>query len=103
MALVARRAVDGVIEATKEVGGNVTEVAKAAVGGAIEAAGSIGNTAVKAVTDMLVGVVEGVKEIGRAAFPKPRLVKGSHEADSSFTEGEFAEPAIRRTSHKKSK
>ena len=63
---------DGVIEATKEIGGNVEEVAQVAVGGAIETAGAIGNTALKAVKDMLVGVVEGVKEIASAALPKPR-------------------------------
>src|SRR5208337_3627606 len=94
VALVAQRAVDGVIDATKEVGGNVTEAAKATVGGAIEAAGSIGNTAVKAAKDILVGVVEGVKDIGSAALPKPR---------PSFTKGELAEAAIRKTSHRKSK
>ena len=68
------RAVDGVIEATKEIGGNVEEVAKVAVEGAIEAAGTIGNTAVRAVKDMLVGVVEGVKEVASAALPKARPV-----------------------------
>lgn len=64
--------VDGVIEATKEIGGNVEEVAKIAVGGAIEAAGTIGNTAVRSVRDMLVGVVEGVKEVLNAAVPKQK-------------------------------
>jgi phage-related protein len=69
--MVARRAVDGVIEATREIGGNVDETAKVAIGGAIEAAGAIGNTAVRAVRDVLVGAVEAVKDVASAALPKP--------------------------------
>jgi hypothetical protein len=68
--MVARRAVEGVVEATKEIGGNVEEAAKVAVNGAVEAAGSIGNTAVKAVRDMLVGAVEAVKDVAGAALPR---------------------------------
>jgi len=75
-ALIARRAVDGVLEAAQETGGNVIDVAKVAVGGAIEAAGGIGNTAVKAVKEMLIGVVEGVKEIGSAILPQTRVKTG---------------------------
>ena len=91
MGLVARRAVDGVIEATKEVGGNVEEVAKVAVGGAIEAAGAIGNTAVRSVKDMLVGVAEGVKEVASSILPK-----GSGTASASGdTEAPSAPEATR--------
>jgi len=43
---VARRSVDGVIEATVEVGGNVAQVAKGAIHGAIAEAGKVSNTAV---------------------------------------------------------
>ncbi|HCC68870.1 MAG TPA: hypothetical protein DEP99_03180, partial [Nitrospiraceae bacterium] len=86
VALVARMAIDGVIEATKEIGGNVEETAKVAVGGAIEAAGTIGVTAVRAVTDMLVGVVEGVKEIAGAALPKPRPTVATPEEKHKPTE-----------------
>jgi hypothetical protein len=68
--MVARRAVDGVIEATKEIGGNVEEVAKAAIGGAFEAAGAISNIALRAVKEMLGGVLEGVKEVAGDALPK---------------------------------
>jgi hypothetical protein len=75
LSLVARRAIDGVLEATQEIGGNVEEVATAAVGGAIEAAGSIGNTAVMAVKDMLVGAIKGIKEVAGAALPKPESGK----------------------------
>ena len=69
MSQVARKAVEGVIEATKEIGGNVEKVANVAVNGAIEAAGTIGTTAVRTVTAVLLGVVEGVKEIASAALP----------------------------------
>ena len=87
---------DGVIEATKEVGGNVEEVAKVAVGGAIEAAGSIGNTAVRSVREMLVGVVEGVKEVASALLPK-----GSGTASASGEGKTPSEPEITRGRGKK--
>jgi hypothetical protein len=74
VAMVARRAVDGMIEATKEIGGNAEEVAKVAVTGAIDASSSIGNTAVKAVKDMLIGVVEGVKDVNRPDLPTGKRV-----------------------------
>ena len=78
------------IEATKEVGGNVEGMATAAVGAAIEAARTIGNTAVKAVTEMLVGVVAGVKEVAGAALPKteakPSPESPSHGARAETTE-----------------
>jgi hypothetical protein len=74
--MVARRTVDGIVEATKEVGGNVDEATKIAIGGAIEAAGSIGSTAVKAVRDVLVGAAEAVKDISSAALPKPESKTG---------------------------
>jgi hypothetical protein len=67
---VARSAVDGVVDAVKETGGNAGNAAGIAVTGAIEAAGSIGQTAVRAVKDILLGVVEGVKEVGSAALPR---------------------------------
>jgi hypothetical protein len=68
--MVARRAVEGVVEATKEIGGNVEEAAKVAVNGAVEAAGSIGNTSVKAVRDILVGAVKALKDVASAALPR---------------------------------
>jgi hypothetical protein len=75
--LVARRTVDGVIEATKEIGGNVEEVAKVAVGGAIEAAGTIGKMTVRSVKDMLVGVAEGVKELASSLLLKTKSGQAS--------------------------
>ena len=65
----AKRAVDGVIEAGVETGGNVLEITKAATTGAIEAAGTIGTTAVTTMKDILLGVVAGVKEVAGAALP----------------------------------
>jgi hypothetical protein len=84
LSLVARRAVDGAIEAGKEVGGNAEEIAKVAVGGAIEAAASVGTTAARAVSEMLVGVVEGVREVAGAAFP----AKGPAAPESPPTPGQ---------------
>jgi hypothetical protein len=75
--------VDGVIEATKEIGGNVENVAKVAVSGAIEAAGTIGNTAVKAVTGVLLGVVEGVKEVASAALPTSQRTPSGKDSQST--------------------
>jgi hypothetical protein len=68
--MVARRTVDGIVEATKEIGGNVDDAAKVAIGGAIEAAASIGNTAVAAVREVLIGALGAVKDIAGAALPK---------------------------------
>jgi len=77
VAQVAKSAVTGVIEATREIGGNVGEAAKSAVGGAIDAAGTLGQSAVKAVSDLLGGAVVGVKEMVCAAWPKS---PAAHEA-----------------------
>jgi len=83
-----RGAVDGVIEAGKEVGANSEEIARVAVGGAIEAAASIGTTAVRAAKEILVGVVEGVREVACAAFP----AKGPAAPESRPTPGQAPEP-----------
>jgi hypothetical protein len=93
--VVARRAVDGVVEATKEVGGNAGEVAQKAVEGAIEAAGSIGNVAVKAVKDILVGVVGGIKEVASAALPEEKPAPPSTPGEGPRTGPDVApkEPA----------
>ena len=74
--MAARRAVDGAIEAGREIGANVEELAKVAVGGAIDAAASIGTTAARSVKEILIGVVEGVREVAGAAFPAGQA-KGS--------------------------
>jgi hypothetical protein len=63
--------VQGVVEAAKEIGGNVGNVAQAAVEGAIEAAGTISTNAVQVVRDLLVGVVEGLVSVAYAALPRP--------------------------------
>ena len=75
IALIARRAAEGIIEATKEVGGNVEDAAKVTVEAAIEAAGSIGKTAAREVEEILVGVVKGLKEIATSALPQ----SGAHK------------------------
>ena len=72
VSVVARRSVEGAIEAGREIGANVEEMARAAVGGAVDAATSIGTTAARAVSEILVGVVEGVREVAGAAFPAKR-------------------------------
>ncbi len=68
---VARRAVDGVIEATKEIGGNLEKVAATVVIEAVNAAGTVGKSATRAVTDVLLGAVGGAKEVLNAVLPKP--------------------------------
>jgi hypothetical protein len=76
VAIVARRAVEGIVEAAGQIGGNVNEVAKAAVNGAIEAAGSIGENTVSAVSGILMGVVSGVKDVAGTALPRRHEPKG---------------------------
>ncbi len=60
---------DGVIESSKEVGGNVEEIAKAALTGALDTAGAIGDSALRAVKDTLSGVMSGVKEFAERTWP----------------------------------
>jgi hypothetical protein len=69
---VARRTLDGVMEAARETGSNVEEFAKVTVNGAVDAAGSIGNNAVKTVSEVLTNAVEGIKGIAGAALPKTK-------------------------------
>jgi phage-related protein len=68
--MVAKRTIDGVVEATTETGGNVVETARAVAGGAAEAIGGIGTTAVTSVRDILLSVVGGVKDVASAALPR---------------------------------
>jgi len=70
VALVAKSAVSGVMEAAGQIGGNVGVAAKAAVGGALEAAGTLSQSAITAVRDVLVSAVEGVKDVASAILPK---------------------------------
>ncbi len=84
---MAKGAVDGIIEATKEVGGNLEAVAISAVGGAVEAAGSIGSAAVATVKDVLIGVVGGLKDVAtrrfrRGLLEKPRRKKQREQGGS---------------------
>ena len=66
---VARRAVDGIVEATVETGENVGHVAKTAVQGAIKAAGEIGTSTARTVADVLAGFARGVKDVVGAPSP----------------------------------
>jgi hypothetical protein len=90
VALVARSAAMGVMEAVGQVGGNAGTAAKAVVGGAIEAAGTLGLTAVRGVTDLLVGAVEGLKEVAGAVLPK-----GQAETPGAGEAGPEKKPAAR--------
>ena len=68
--MVAKRTLDGVVEATNETGGNAVETARAVASSAAEAVGGFGTTAVSSVRDILLGVVTGVKDVANAALPR---------------------------------
>jgi hypothetical protein len=75
---------DGVLEATKEVGGNVEEVAKVLVTGAIDSAAAASKTTVQTAKEVMIGAVEGVKEVVGSVLPEtgeaePVVVKESAE------------------------
>jgi hypothetical protein len=68
--MVARRAIDGLIEATTEIGGDTGQAARRAVQGAIEAAGEISHTAVRTVRDVLIGIGSGLGQAIEAMLPQ---------------------------------
>jgi phage-related protein len=90
--MVAKRTIDGVVEATNETGGNVVETARAVVGGAAEAIGGIGTTAVSSVRDILLGVVTGIKDVANAALPRPPEGTASVPPNRASSAAERASP-----------
>ncbi|WP_372525999.1 hypothetical protein, partial [Piscinibacter sp.] len=60
---VARRAMDGIVEAVTETGENVTAVTRTAVKGAIQAANKMDNVAVRTVRKVLTGISAGLDKI----------------------------------------
>jgi hypothetical protein len=79
---VARRAIEGILEATREVGGNVEDVARVISEEAIESAGTIGEPAVKTVKNLTIGIVAGIKEIIEAALLKSPSIPETKELDA---------------------
>jgi hypothetical protein len=69
LGMVARRAIDGLVEATGEIGGDVGQTGKRAIEGAIGAAGEISHTAVRTVKDVLIGIASGLGQTIEAMLP----------------------------------
>ena len=77
--MVARRAIDGLIEATGEIGADAGRTGKRAIEGALGAAGEISNTAVRTVKDVLIGIASGLGQTIEAMLPQGTQVRSSAE------------------------
>ena len=73
--MVAKRTIDGVVEATTETGGNVVETARAVAGGAAEAIGGIGTTAVTSYARHPLKRCRRCKDVASAALPRSAYVE----------------------------
>ena len=70
LANVARSAVEGAVEAAKNLGLKAEDAASAVATGAIEGARDVSQSAVKAVTDAVTTTVGGVKVVVKEPFKK---------------------------------
>jgi len=69
--VTAKKAVHGIVGASKDVGVGVGDAAKATLTGAVDAIGSVGMVTVGTAKNLLVGLVGGVKEAVNTALPSP--------------------------------
>jgi hypothetical protein len=77
VSVIARRTVEGIMEAATESRSNLLEVVKHVVKGAIQGGGEIGTVAVGAMKKVLGEVAGGLNEIAIAIAPKSRAARST--------------------------